>query len=291
MIKKKFVALLVVPLIGLTACGVSTPPDATKVQVGAGPFEDPEFKGCIPPSTKKNSPTNDDYFAYPANERDLDATGQEGSDFGSITVLSRDNAEMSIPITFRFNMVGDCETLQEFHKAYGSRYAAYLNDDGTSSEGWMLMLRKLIYDPADATLDEIAKKYTWREMLNDPQAQNDIQAAVVDNIDEIVAANAKGTYFENFVVLMKKPYPTDEALRSAVAAEQEAVAKAQSAEAEARAKRLQAEAEVAVAKAEAMKKRAEIAGYGGYENYSRSQAIENGLNPYQPTYIVSGTNQ
>jgi regulator of protease activity HflC (stomatin/prohibitin superfamily) len=289
MIKKKFAAMLVVPLLAFTACGVSTPPDSTKVQVGAGPFEDAKFKGCIAPSTKKNSPTNDNYYAYPANERDLDATGQEGSDYDSITVLSKDNAEMKIPVTLRFNMVGDCEALQEFHKAYGSRYAAYLNDDGTSSEGWMLMLRKLMYDPADATLDEIAKKYTWREMLNNASAQNEIQSALVDNIDEIVATNARGQYFENFTVLMKKPYPADEALRQAVAAEQQSVATAQSAEAEARAQKLQAEAEVAVAEAQARKKAAEIKGYGGYDNYSRSQAIENGLNPYQPTYIVPGT--
>ena len=287
--KRLIVALMMAPILFLTACGVSTPPDSTKVQVGGGMFEDAKFKGCIPPSTKKNSPTNDDYYAYPANERDLDATGQDGSDFKAITVLSKDNAEMSIPITFRFNMVGDCETLQDFHRAYGSRYAAYLNDDGTSSEGWMLMLRKLVYDPADATLDEIAKKYTWREMLNNAEAQNEIQASIVENIDEIVASNAKGTYFENFVVLMKKPVPTDESLRQAVASEQQAVATAQSAEAEARAKKAQAEAEIAVAKAEAKKKQAEIEGFGGYENYSKSQAIENGLNPYQPTYIVPGT--
>lgn len=287
--KNVFVGMMVVALMMLTACGVSTPPDSTKVQVGAGPFEDAKFKGCIPPSTKKNSPTNDDYYAYPASERDLDATGQDGSDFRAITVLSKDNAEMSIPITFRFNMVGDCKTLQQFHKAYGSRYSAYLDDDGKSTDGWMTMLRKLMYDPADATLDEIAKKYTWREMLNNANAQNEIQAAIVDNIDEIVTANAKGAYFENFVVLMKKPYPTDEALRKAVAAEQQAVATAQSAEAEARAKKTQAEAEVAVAEAEAKKKRAEIAGFGGYGNYSKSQAIEKGLNPFQPTYIVGGT--
>jgi len=284
-----FIAMAAVLLMALTACGVSTPPDATKVQVGAGPFEDAKFKGCVPPSTKKNSPTNDQYFAYPVSERDFDATGQDGSDSQPITVLSKDNAEMSIPITFRFNMVSDCDTLQKFHKAYGNRYAAYLNDEGKSTEGWMTMLRKLVRDPADATLDEIAKKYTWRQMLNDPNAQNEIQAAIVDNIQKIVSDNAKGEYFENFVVLMKKPYPTDEGLRSAVSAEQQAVATAQSAEAEAKAKKTQAEAEVAVAEAEAKKKRAEIDGYGGYGNYSKSQAIEKGLNPFQPTYIVGGT--
>ena len=204
--KRLIVALMMAPILFLTACGVSTPPDSTKVQVGGGMFEDAKFKGCIPPSTKKNSPTNDDYYAYPANERDLDATGQDGSDFKAITVLSKDNAEMSIPITFRFNMVGDCETLQDFHRAYGSRYAAYLNDDGTSSEGWMLMLRKLVYDPADATLDEIAKKYTWREMLNNAEAQNEIQASIVENIDEILIELHNPNPF--FAAQTQHPYRT-----------------------------------------------------------------------------------
>ncbi len=282
---------LISPLLFLTGCGVSTTPGVTKVHVGSGPFEDPAFKTCVAPSTKNNMPTNDAYFAYPVSERDLDATGQDGSDFAAITVLSKDNAEMRIPVTLRFNMAADCRTLQEFHRAYGERYAAYLNDDGTSTAGWMLMLRKLMYDPMDTTLDEIAKKYTWREMLNNAAAQNEMQSALVENIDQIVADNAKGEYFENFVVLMKKPTPANRDLQAAVEAEQEAVATAQSAEAEARAKKLQAEAEIAVSRAEAQKKKAEIDGFGGYQNYSRSQAIERGLNPFQPTYIVGGTNQ
>lgn len=287
---RKFLVIAFVALaMMLTGCGVSTQPSVTKVQVGAGPFEDPKFKGCIKPSEKRNTPTNDDYFAYPVSERDLDATGQKGSDFPAVSVLSKDNAEMNIPVTLRFNMVSDCDTLEQFHRAYGERYAAYLNDDGTSSDGWMMVLRKLMFDPMDTTLDEIAKKYTWREMLNNAEVQNELQAALKENIDDIVTDNAKGEYFENFTVLMKKPTPTNEDLKAAVAAEQSAVATAQAAESEARAKKLQAEAEVAVARAEAEKKRAEIAGFGGFENYARFEAIVNGLNPFQPTYLVSGT--
>lgn len=287
--KRILIALFAVPLMFLTACGVTTGPTETKVRVGAGALEDPVFKDCIPPSIKDNTPTNDDYFPYPTSERDLDATGQEGSDADAITVVSDDNAEMAIPVTLRFNMVTDCDTLKDFHKKYGSRYSAYLDKDGNGTSGWNLMLRKLMYDPVDTTLDEIAKNYTWRELYNDPAAQNELQNTLKDQIEDIVDTNARGHYFENYTVLVKKPYPTNSELADAIAREQAAVGRAQSAEAEAKAKKMQAEAEVAVAKAEAEKKQAEIRGYGGFENYNKAQAVENGLNPYQPTYKVGDT--
>ena len=289
-VKKSLVALFVVPLLVLTGCGVSTQSSVTKVQVGAGMFDDPVVKKCIKPGIKDNSPTNDDYYAYPVSDRDVDATGQDGSDFSAITAVSKDNAEMAIPVVVRFNMVSDCDTLTKFFKSYGQRYGAYLNDDGTATEGWTLMLRKLMYDPMDAALDDIAKNYVWRDLYNNAAAQVELQNTLSKNIGSIVDTNARGHFFENFTVLVKKPQPTNEELKKAIAAEQSAVASAQSAEAKARAQKAQAEAETATAKAEAEKKAAEIRGYGGFENYNKAKAVEHGLNPYQPTYKVSGTN-
>lgn len=287
--KKYFVALFIVPLMFLTACGVSTQESVTKLQVGAGPFEDPQIKGCVKPGEKRTSPTNDDYYAFPVSDRDLDATGQKGADFDAITAVSKDNAEMSIPVVIRFNMITDCETMGDFFKSFGQRYAAYLDDSGKATEGWNLMLRKLMYDPTDALLDDVAKNYNWRDLYNNAQAQQELQAQLSEQIEGIVETNARGKFFDNFTVLVKKPTPTNPELTEAIAAEQAAVATAQSAEAKARATKAQAEAETATAKAEAAKQQAIIDGYGGYENYAKSQAIEKGLNPFQPTYIVPGT--
>lgn len=289
-IKKIFVGLVVVPALLLTGCGVSTQSSVTKVQVGAGPFDDPVVKKCIKPGIKDNSPTNDDYYAYPVSDRDLDATGQEGSDFDAITAVSKDNAEMAIPVIIRFNQVSDCDTLTDFFKSYGQRYGAYLDEDGGSTDGWMVMLRKLMYDPADALLDDVAKNYNWRDLYNNAAAQTELQTTLSEQIENIVDTNARGHFFENFTILVKKPVPTNPELVSAIAAEQAAVAGAASAEAKARAMKAQAEAETALAKAEAEKKAAEIRGYGGFENYNKARAVEEGLNPYQPTYKVSSTN-
>lgn len=289
--KRVAAVALVAPLLLLGACGVSTQSSVTKVQVGAGMFDDPQVKGCIKPGVKDNSITNDDYYAYPVSDRDLDATGQKGADFDAITAVSKDNAEMAIPVIIRFNMVSDCDTLGDFFKSYGQRYGAYLNEDGTATAGWTLMLRKLMYDPADALLDDVAKNYNWRDLYNNAAAQTELQKQLSDQINDIVDANARGHFFENFTVLVKKPTPTNPELANAIAQEQAAVASAASAEAKARAQKAQAEAETALARAEAEKKAAEIRGYGGFTNYKCIYLADQGLNCDQPTYIWGGTNK
>jgi uncharacterized membrane protein YqiK len=151
-------------------------------------------------------------------------------------------------------------------------------------------MQKVMGATLDTTLDEVAKNYTWRDLYNNAAAQNALQATLSERIQSQVDEVAKGKFFTNIkVATMQKPYPTNEDLKNAVAQEQAAVASAQSAEAKARATKAQAEAETATAQAEAAKQRAIISGYGSFENYAKMQAIQQGLNPYQPTYKVSDT--
>ena len=287
---KKIAAMVaIVPLMFVTACGVSTPPDETKLQIGAGPFEDPKIKGCVPPGEKRTSPTNDEYISYPVSGRDYDAGTTEGGDSGPITVISKDNTEMAIPVRITWDFESDCKTLEAFYKLY-NRYGAELNDEGQMTDGFRNVLAKVLGNSLDTTLDEIAKNYTWRELYNDAAAQNALQASLDENLQAVVDEVAKGKFFTNInVATLKKPIPTNQDLKDAIAAEQAAVATAQSAEAKARATKAQAEAETATAKAEAAKQQAIIEGYGGFDNFAEIEAIRGGLNPYQPTYIVNGT--
>lgn len=287
---KRFLALfLLLPLIALGACGVAASPSVKKVEIGAGPFEAPHIKGCIDPGTKDNSPTNDDYISYPVSQREVDATGQPGSDQKPLQVVSKDMATFNIPITIRFEMVTDCATLSKFYKSYGQRYGAYLDDDGNATEGWNLMLRKLMYDPADVTLAKIAKKYTWHDLYNNAAAQAELEDTLKADIGKIVDQAAGAHYFDHFIIVMKKPYPANPQLAKAIADQQAQVARAQSQQAKAKAQMLTAEAETKTARAEAARQKAQIDGYGGFDNYNKAQAVKHGLNPYQPTYIVSGT--
>jgi len=45
-------------------------------------------------------------------------------------------------------------------------------------------------------------------------------------------------------------------------------------------------AETKVAEQEALKRAAEVKGYPTVEDYLRAEAIKQGLNPWQPTYVV-----
>jgi regulator of protease activity HflC (stomatin/prohibitin superfamily) len=286
--KLKVVSTVAAGLL-LAGCGVSTTPSTTKLRVGDGMIEDPVYKECIPAGERRSAPTNDAYYSYPLSERDLDMTGQDGGDLPPITVVSKDNVTMAVPIRLAFNMVTDCKSLQEWHTAYGERYQAFLEDDGTTTEGWLLALRKIMADPLDARLDEIAKNYDWIDLYNQAEAQNEVESAVRDGIEQTVDSAADGHYFEDFNVLVKKPVPTDRGLLQTINRAQKDFAAAEAKIRQAEADERQAQAELNVAQARAKKKAAEIAGYGSFDNYLEFVMVNNGLNPKQPSYIVSDT--
>lgn len=281
--------LAVAAAVILSSCGFSTASDMVAVQEGRG-WEAKKVKGCKNPN-ERSLVGNDHYAYYPTNERYWEATGADSADAGRMKSVTNDNVEMYIPVTLQFSMITDCETIKEFHLKHGRRSGAYLNEDGEYDQAWLDMLERLIATPADATLDRIIQDYNWRDVWNDPATKTAMEKSLteaVNSSNSLLVQRAQGKYFEDFTVLIGKPQPVNEELARAVAAEQTAVATAKSAEAQAKAQEAQALAEVAVAKANAEKKRAEVAGYGGIENYIKLQCVEAGCNPYQPTYLYGG---
>lgn len=279
--------------VTMSSCGVNTPSDMVAIHVGKGPFDTKEVKGCVDPSTRKYW-TNDQYVYFPTSEREWDATGQDGSDSGSFTSVTKDSVEMAIPVTVRFTLRTDCKTLKEFYTRYARRYNAHFDSDGKYNQQWETLLRKLVADPADQTLDRIVQTYNWRDVWQNPTVKTELEKQMNDALksdSSLMVQTAKGQFFEGISVLIGSPQPNNPDLKAAVALEQTNVAKAQSEEAQARADAAKAQAQVAVAEAEAAKKRAEIAGYKSVDDYLKSKAIDQGLNPFQPTYIVSGTKQ
>jgi SPFH domain / Band 7 family len=279
------VVTLIVLLISFR--GYSVPSDMVAIRVGAGPFEASKIKGdCIAPSTRGYL-TNDDYEYFPTSEREWDATGQDGSDGPRFKSVTQDSVEMYIPVTVRFTLDTDCEKLKEFYIRYARRYGVEFENDGSWNDEWITLLRKLVADPADATLDRIIQDYTWRNVWNNPLTKVEIEKRFNEELagdNSLMVQTAKGEFFEGISVLVGKPQPVNDELAKAVAQEQTNVAQAQAAEAQAKADKARAEAETAVAIAEAAKQQAVIAGYGGPENFLLHEAIAAGLNPYQPSY-------
>jgi SPFH domain / Band 7 family len=291
--------IVLVVVIGLFAFhGYSTPSDMVAIRVGAGPFEAKKIKGdCVPPSTRGYL-TNDSYHYFPTSEREWDATGQKGSDAKPFESVTNDKVIMKVPITIRFTLRTDCPTLKDFYAKYARRYGVeFKNGDGTFDEtgasynqAWLDVLRKLVADPSDQTLDRIVQGYDWQKVWNDPATKTEIEQKMTDALrgeTSLLVQTAHKSYFDGITVLVGKPIPP-KALASAVAETQTRVAKAQAAEAQAKADVAKANAEVDVSIAEAKKRRAEIAGYGSVEAYNINECINtSGCNPY-PSPIIPG---
>lgn len=291
--KMATVALAVACVVLLSSCGYNLPSDLVALDVGKGMFDHKRVKGCKDASTRDYW-SNDTYVQFPTSEREWDATGQRGSDSKPFTSVTKDSVEMSIPITVRFTLRTDCKTLTDFYNRYARRYDAHFTSSNSYTDGWETLLRKLVADPVDQTLDRIVQGYNWRDVWQNPQTKTEIEKALDDALSSsssLLVQTAKASYFEGITVLVKSPQPTNSDLKKAVALEQTNVAKAQSEEAQANAEAAKANAQIAVQKAEAAKKRADIEAYKSEEDYLKAQAIQQGLNPFQPTYIVPGTKQ
>lgn len=293
-------------VVTLTGCGYNIPPNMVAIHVTAGPFESKKVEGCVDPSSRKFW-TNDDYPLFPTSEREWDATGQANSDAVDIAgkpttfqSVTKDNVIMDIPITVRFTLITECDTLKDFYVKYAQRYGARFDSDGTYNDAWETLLRKLMADPSDQTLDRIVQAYNWRNVWNDPDTKVKIEQAMNEALNgesSLLVQTAKGKYFEGISVLIGSPRPDNAELAASVAQEQQLVAQAQSEEAQARADKARAQAQIKVSEAEAAKQRATIEGFmlkgmspaQALKAYNQSQAIAAGQNPFQPTYVIGGT--
>lgn len=284
---KRMVLMLIAASLVLAGCGgYNVPPDMVALRVGAGPMEAKKIKDCIPANDRQWFwQTNDAYYPFPTSEREWDFTGGNGSDSGPFTSVTKDNVIMKIPGNIRFTVKTDCTTLKKFYSKFVRRYGAEFGFDGSYNEQWTILLRKLVADPADQTLDRIVQKYTYRKVWNDPATKVAIEREFNQRLsakNSLLAQTAKGTYFDGISVLIKTPILDNPSLANAIAQEQQAVASANSAKAKAEAEVMQRRAEVEVKKAEAAKRAAVIAGYPSIDAYLKDRMIQRGLNPEQP---------
>lgn len=298
--KRTAVAALMIAGLASGCATASTGPDMIAIHYKGGTTQAKEFVGCLDPSKRSGFDPGDQYYGYPVRQVSYDATGGSGSESSPFKVVSNDNAELFVPATVTFRLKSDCETMRKMHETIGSRYNAYFDASGSTSDqndGWVRMLNFVIGKPMDATLDRVAQEYKWREVWNNPKVKAEMEQEVTEAMDDLVARQAGGDFFEDFSVLLQKPDPVDEELKGAISTEQSNVAKAQAAEAQARADKARAEAQEAVARAEAANQRAAIEGYmlkgmnpkQAMDAYLKAKMIEQGLNPLQPTYKVSST--
>jgi len=291
------IALAILLGVTLTGCATaSTPPDLIALHYSGGIGSAKKFQGCLDPSSRSGFDPGDKYIGYPTRQVSYDATGGSGAESAAFTVVSKDNAELRVPVTVTFNLITTCDTLRKFHETLGARFAAGFDPSGTSADapdGWRNLLNYVIGKPLDTTLDRVAQNYTWRQVWNDPQVKAALEKEVNANIDDLVARQAGGEFFENFNVLIMKPDPVDPGLKQSIADEQANIAQANAQTAKAKADEATAKAQERLARAQARTKEAEIRGFGGIDNYLRYQCITTPTcgNPFRDQFLYGGTPQ
>ncbi len=293
--------------VGLTTTGcsiVSTPPDMVALHYDAGAFSSTTFKECIPVSTRKVDNPGNLFYTYPTNNRTYDASLTEGAETGPIRVLSKDNAEMDVPVAITFNMVTDCTALRKFHENMGLRDRAFwsggdFNDDiddknrDKTPDGWIKVLNMYVGKSLDATLDRTAQQYNWRDLWNNAEVKVKLDQAVETDLQKMIDDRMGGHYFTVNTTLVLKPEPVDPQLKAAISREQSSVANANAVAEEAKAKEIAAKAEeraaladVAVAEAKARATKAEVDVIGS-EAWLKKYGIDKGVNPW-PAPVVAG---
>lgn len=276
--------------LSLTGCSVAANSDETYVHKGGGIVEAAVDKGCIKPAERELQRPGDAYFAYPANQRVYDFTGSKTSDGGAFSVVSKDGQTLVVPGTLTFSLNPDCKTLQAFHDRVGNRYVAY------EAEGWNKMLNIHFRPALDATLDRVAKQYTWAELYSDPTIKDELNKAVNQNVKTLINQQFDGDfeYFIGYSALIQQPQAAKELVDAAkknevskaeaAATKTKAEADAAAAQAAANAQVSQKQAELKVAQIQNQIEAAKIAPFGSAREYNNYLAIQKGLNPYQPVY-------
>lgn len=290
-------AILAAAACALVGCtSVSTEPDQTALQYEGGSFSSKKYGTIVGPSTREMFGMSDTVYVYPMGQRAYDATGGDKAERGPFTSASKDGVELATPLSITFELKVDEASLRKFHELIGIKYKAYYDGDGEDvsdpsgvSAGWRSMLDFYVGQSLDATVDRIIATYAWRDAYGDAAIRTKIEDAIKADLPAIVNSKMQGTFLENYAVQVQRPVPTNAELLKAIADAQNNIALSEAAKAKATADKETAQAQVAVAQAEAQKRKAEISAYGSVDEYNRAQAIEKGINPYQPTYIVPGT--
>lgn len=276
----------------LTGCtSVSTEPDQRAVHYEGGSFSSKKYASYVDSSKKEWFGPGDKVYIYPKGQRSYDATGGAGAEHAPFTSSSKDSVELATPMSVTFELKTDEQSLRTFHEQIGIKYHAYTEDGDNAdvSEGWGRVLDFYMGQSLDATVDRVLAGYDWRQAYNDPAIRLLIQNEVQKDLPILVKSKMQNDYFTNYAVQVQRPVPTSTELRENIAKAQTQVADSEAAKAKAEADLKKTQAQVAVAQAEAAKKKADISAYGSVDQYNKAQAIEKGINPYQPTYIVSGT--
>ncbi|MGA4995843.1 SPFH domain-containing protein [Nonomuraea bangladeshensis] len=204
-------------LLAVTACSVTTDTNEVGLDYDYDSWAgETTIEGCVSPGQRAWQDINDVGVIYPADQRSFDFSDNAGAESKPITVVSKDNLEMSVAGVATFYLNQDCKALQAFHEKVGKKFAA------DTPEGWARLLSVYIKQPLDRAMDAAAKKYDWKQLFADPAIKQAWETEVGTLAQQFIKEQAGADFFTQFRFTLQQPQPPQN-VRTALAAAQEAV--------------------------------------------------------------------
>lgn len=304
--KKIVILLAAFMLMVLSACSSDGYTDLSMVTLRyeKGASQGGKFVDCVSPGEK--IVTNDALYPYPNTQREAvwdsdnfkdtngDGFGDGSADYPDLEVVDKNGVVSYVKMKVSFFLNTDCDVLREFHETIGKTRKAYFNEDGGYGNGWLWAMNNYVSSSITDYMVEAARSVSRDAETMWLKAEDNatMEKELAERLPSLVNAGMQGDsqFYQNFTVKIFSITPEDEYL-NIFKDRQQAQDRAETAELNRSAAVAEAKAQAAVAAERAKIKQAEIEGYGGFENWNKSRAVEKGLNPYQPTYVVGGSNR
>lgn len=308
---RKFLVILAVVLgvlFASTACGLSgdqrTDPSYRTLRYEGGDFAGSKFKECMGDGEKIAS--NDKFYSYPTTQREdvWDSnnfeTGNKSADNTDLVLTDKNGVTVNAKVKVDFFLNTSCDpvtvdgktykggTLEAFHELIGKTRGAYFNvgKSGTAaySSGWIWAMTNYISNPLENQLNVEARQTTADKMWLDPaektRMENELEAKLPDLINAGMETDLD--FYKIANIQITSLTPGDDYLNLFKAR--------QSAKIDAQTAQINKHSQVVAADAAAAVKRAAVLGYklpgmsyrDAVDAYLRAQAIDAGMNPYQP---------
>ncbi|MFG3439893.1 SPFH domain-containing protein [Nonomuraea sp. NPDC047897] len=214
---KRTIPLCMLAAALVTGCSITTPePDQKGIVYDAGMFSDTTFQNCIEPGARDVSGWGDQGFVYPNGQRTFEFADKQGAESKPLSVVTKDNLEMTVAGVATFSLTTDCATLRRFHEQIGLKFKAY------TDEGWNRLLGVYIGQPLDRAMDAAAKAYGWKDLFSNPAIKQEWEKSVATYAAQFIKEQGGAGFFGGFSVTLQQPQPP-QGVRDALASAQQAV--------------------------------------------------------------------
>lgn len=220
--KKIAAVILGASIFAVTACSsVSTTGSTVALQYEAGPFDAKAFYKCWTENQKSLSEdAADDYFYYPAGQRDFDFGGDgQGKDAAALTSTTRDGQELKVSGVVKFELNTDCKeykdpsgkvwkggVLQYLHETFTGQRGAYGSEDGNMNEAWSKFLTSYLGAAVDRAVDNSSLNYNWQDLYQNPEIKAKWESTVKGEAETVVKTLTQDApIFQIKAVVLQKP--------------------------------------------------------------------------------------